>query len=73
LLRNAEEVQENTRREIQFLKDHLESLQEHVNLTHDMNARLKDELQKQRQTGVDMPQLRANTSFQETSEWSRSR
>jgi hypothetical protein len=67
-VQNAEEVQENTRRGIQLLKDHPDILQEHVNLTHNMNARLRDELQKQCQTEGEKLELGANTSFQETSD-----
>jgi hypothetical protein len=67
-MRNAEEAQENTRREIHFLKYHLAILQEHLNVTHNMNARLRDELQNECQNEIEKFEPRANTSIQKTSD-----
>jgi hypothetical protein len=49
-VQSAEDVQENTRREIHFLKDHFAILQEHLNCSHKMKALLVDEAQKECQT-----------------------
>jgi hypothetical protein len=67
-VQNAEDLQDNTRRELHFTEDHLDILQHHLNLTHNMNARLIDELEKECHTEVQQLELRANTSFQETSD-----
>jgi Leucine-rich repeat (LRR) protein len=67
-MQNTKAVQENTRRERNFLKDSLAVLQEDVNMAHNMNARHRDELQKNCQTQTEKLELRANTSFQQTSD-----
>jgi hypothetical protein len=58
--RRAEGVQENLRREIRLLEDHIANLQVDPNHTYNMNAR--------RQTEVENLELGANTSFHETSD-----
>jgi hypothetical protein len=63
-MQNTEEVQENTRQERNFLKDHLTVLQEHVNMAHNINARHRDELQKDCHTQTDI----GAESFQQTSD-----
>jgi hypothetical protein len=67
-MQNTEEVQENTRRESNFLQDRLAVQQEHVNMAHNMNARHRDELQRDCQTQTETLELRADTPFQQTSD-----
>jgi hypothetical protein len=66
-MQNTEEVQENTRRERNFLKDRLAVQQQHVNVAHNLNTCHRDELQKDCQALTET-ELRANTSFQQTSD-----
>jgi hypothetical protein len=66
-MQSADEVQ-NTRRERYFLKYHLAILQEHLNITHNMNSRPRDELQKECQIEIEKLEPRANKSFQKTSD-----
>jgi hypothetical protein len=60
-MQNAEEVQENNRRETNFQ-------QEHVNITRNMNGRLRYELRKDCQTQTETVEMKVDTSFQQTSD-----
>jgi hypothetical protein len=57
LVRNAEEVQENTLRENHFVNDQLSMLQEYLNLLRNVDTLLRDELQKKCQTEVEKLEL----------------
>jgi hypothetical protein len=60
-------VQEDARRDRNFLKHRHAVLQEHVNMAHFMNTQ-HAEITKDWQTQTDALELRANTFFQQTSD-----
>jgi hypothetical protein len=48
-----------------FFRNNLAILQKYLNLTHNMNTQLMNELQKECHREIEKVELRANTSFQE--------